>query len=163
MASRACSKATQGSVDHGGEPSPGADLPMPFYVPGPGYTRENSLCHCRDISKTQRQYVQVQDSILIPTAFTLSWQLTPRIDPRYGSQQTKCTPNGNSGSLACRGAAIGHPAIHTGRTCAAAWTSKALCRHHKFYETREHRQQTRRTRGKQRGLLPSPRVHGCQP
>jgi len=80
--------------------------PTPSSVSGPVHPIETA-CHCAEISRTQRQWVQTaQGSILIPVAFTLSWQLVPpEQNPEPAKNSTKATPR----SFACRGEAIPHP------------------------------------------------------
>lgn len=87
----------------------------PSSASGPVDTVEMA-CHHRETSKPQRQCVQMPPgSVLIPGAFTLSWQLTPQSRSQAGQLADK-EPHRRAmpGSFACMGQALPH-AVHLHR------------------------------------------------
>lgn len=101
-------------------------------------------CHCGQTSKPQRQRVQMPTgSILIPRAFTLSWELTPQNRSQTWQPADK-EPHrlAMPGSFACMGQALPH-AVHLHRQIEPCGLDlKALCKHLKCYGTEGGRQHT---------------------
>lgn len=93
----------------------------------------DSACTVGDLKGLKAVGTDGQRSILIPMAFTLSWQLKCRTDPRYQSQQ-RTPQRQHQHHLHAREKPSPILSIYTGRKSPEAWISKALCSATNFME-----------------------------